>query len=125
MGATDRSTLTRAREKPIQGHPNPPQPMRSETHPYGLPRLQRNDKARVEQANLLIDLLQYTAHDLDKAGGALALGSPRWSYIWHPEEVKKLGSNIGWAKTEYAACARAEPGPSTRPSSATSPAWPI
>eukprot|EP00972_Heterocapsa_arctica_P051956 7642676-Heterocapsa_arctica.AAC.1 len=37
IGGMDFSTLSRAREHPIQGHPSPPRPLRSATNPLGLP----------------------------------------------------------------------------------------
>ena len=103
--AMDCSTLTRAREKPIPGHPNPPQPMRSESHPYGLPHLEGRDKDRVEQANALIVFFASIARTLDAAGCAFILENPARSYIWHFKEIQKLANSSGWGRTEYDACA--------------------
>ena len=54
--AIECSTLTRAREKPIPGHPNPPVQLRSESKPRGLDKLSRADEYKVRHADSYIDL---------------------------------------------------------------------
>ena len=53
--AIECTTLTRAREKPIPGHPNPPVPLRNSSEVRGIRNLGRKDAEKVESANSFID----------------------------------------------------------------------
>jgi hypothetical protein len=51
----DCRTYSRARERPIPGHPHAPRPLRSAAFPLGLPGLSGSDRDRVHDANALVE----------------------------------------------------------------------
>ena len=62
-------TFSRARERPLPNHPDPPKPLRSEAKPYGLDNIEKvSDKKRVESANKLHEIDPYTVAWDDVSG---------------------------------------------------------
>ena len=104
MWAPDCSTLSRARERPLPGHPNPPAPLRSAEHPEGIPTLGRADQARVDAANSFIKFTLQQATKAADSGRATVLESPLRSYLWMFPQMKQLRQNKFWKRVEYDAC---------------------
>jgi hypothetical protein len=105
MVAMDCSTLSRARERPIPGHPNPPKPLRDATHPAGLPSLSAQDAERVQKANDLITFFCTLLTAATSSGAAGMLENPLRAWLWALDEVKKLLELTGWDDFDYWACA--------------------
>ena len=79
MIAMDCSTLSRARERPIPGWKNPPQPLRDHQHVLGK-ALGGRDAERVHDANQLVALTTGYATAADDRGAAAVLENPRNSW---------------------------------------------
>ena len=104
MWAPDCSTLSRARERPIPGHSNPPQPLRGEGHVRGLPGLGAADAQRVSGANSYIDFTLSEVAAASKRGAAVVLESPLRSWLWQFQQVGSLRKAPGWRRVAYDAC---------------------
>ena len=77
-----RGTASRARERPLTENSWGPQPLRSSTHPWGLPHLRHNDAFRVEQANLIYSKMATFCLFLQQLGIHWSVENPRHSYLW-------------------------------------------
>ena len=106
FAAFDCSTKSRAREIPRQfsdGRPAP-KPLRTESHPEGLPHLSRRDQDRVSVDNSACAFILAEIEDILSRGGISIRENPLRSLHWHlPQEVAMKASNQWW-DTEYAAC---------------------
>ena len=98
-------SLTRAREKPIPGHPNPPKPLRDERNIRGLPNLAGNDLIAVEDGNATTDWALYAADVVDQCGSLVVLENPINSWVRHFPRAKELCAKPNWYQAEYPACA--------------------
>ena len=105
MKAMECSTLSRARDIPIPGHPNAPPPLRSHEKPMGLEGLSRKDDVRVEVANSLIKFMATLADQVADAGGAVVGENPQNSWYWTILELIRKFDGAKWYDTLYAACA--------------------
>jgi len=96
----DCSTLTRARERPIPGHPKPPAPLRSAAHPEGLPSLDKTsaDWKRVQITNRLIEFVGKLFRAARKAGKLLE--NPAGSWLWQFRIIRVRGWSVA-AGTDY------------------------
>jgi len=104
MVAMDCSTFSRARERPIPGHPNPPKPLRGANNPLGVPSLSASDKERVHNANNLVHFFTDLLTAAHNTGAAGALENPRRAWIWTIPAVKELLQLPGWQDFEYHSC---------------------
>lgn len=99
MSAMAFSTLTRARNKPIPNHPKPPQPLRSDDYPMGLPEAidcpTHDQHTRALPANGLVQFLCRVASVVDANGGFNLLEHLARAYMWMLEVVKELASQQG------------------------------
>lgn len=85
--ATCCKSQSRARERPIPGHPKAPGPLRSDEYVRGLPHLSGDDLRKVTEGNLMADITWECVHkilDANDAGQFKAAGveNPRNSYLW-------------------------------------------
>lgn len=103
MVGMDCGTFSRARERPIPGHPNPPKPLRDARHPEGLPTLAPREKERVNMANNLVTFFCRLLTAAHNAGAAGALENPLRAWIWALPEVQAL-LELPWSDFDYAAC---------------------
>ena len=88
MVAMDCSTYSRARERPIPGHPNAPQPLRSAEHVLGLPGLSSKDLAKVRDAN---NITKFLAGLPDAAGqAAFVFENPELAWLWQDPRIRRL-----------------------------------
>ena len=78
-------TSSRAREMP-----SGPPPLRSETHPAGLPGLQGLDKVRVEAANAIYSCCALAAAYCARHDILFIFENPLRSIMWHLDAMKKL-----------------------------------
>ena len=106
FAAFDCSTKSRAREIPRQfsdGRPAP-RPLRTETHPEGLPGLSQREQARVHVDNEACAFVLSEIESLESRGGISVRANPLRSLHWHlPQEVAMMASGSWW-ETDYAAC---------------------
>ena len=106
FAAFDCSTKSRAREIPRQfsdGRPAP-KPLRTESHPEGLPNLSSRDYERVSVDNAACTFILAEIENILARGGISVRENPLRSLHWHlPQEVAMMASNKWW-DTEYAAC---------------------
>ena len=105
MVAMDCGTLSRARERPIPSHPNPPKPLRSAEHPGGVPGLSQRDAERVRRANDLITFFCNLLTAASGCGSAGMLENPLRAWLWAIEEVQQLLKLPQWDDYDYWACA--------------------
>lgn len=59
-----------------------PRPLRSESHPDGLPGLTGTELARVEAANILCQFVAVVADECSNLGKPFAIENPRSSLFW-------------------------------------------
>ena len=98
-------SLTRARERPIPGHPNPPRPLRNARCVRGLPGLSDRNQAMVDSGNACADWgIQY-AIDLDEQGATVLFENPKNSWLRKFQQMQACLSRPGWEESEYPACA--------------------
>eukprot|EP00972_Heterocapsa_arctica_P090404 13335852-Heterocapsa_arctica.AAC.1 len=90
MGAMDFSTLSRARDRPIRGHPSPPRPLRGATNPLGLPGLSAEERAMVDEANSIVLMLGQLALKATMEGKACVLENPLQGWFWEIEPIRSL-----------------------------------
>ena len=77
-------TCSRARERKLEGIPldQQPRPLRSETHPAGLPSLTPSEQQRVSSANLSYDSTAWLIDWLLIRGCSCSLENPKNSLFW-------------------------------------------
>ena len=99
-------TTTRAREKPIPGHRNPPFPLRSHAEVRGIASLKPADRAKGDMGNRLIDFSLGLANRVARSQRSIAVGaeSPRGCWLWDFRGAKDLLVN-GFEDADYMACA--------------------
>ena len=96
-------TLTRARERPIPGHPNPPRPLRSAAYVRGLSGLAVKDQERVQKANKFIDFMWHEVRQGAETGQAEVVENPTRSWLWNFDGAKNMQTK-DWMMVEYCAC---------------------
>lgn len=75
-------TSSRARERPMSAGEWGPPPLRSSSHPWGLPFLSPKDRHRVEQANILYRHIAEFCRFLSNRNIKWSIENPRRSYLW-------------------------------------------
>jgi len=105
MVALPCGSLTRAREKPIPGHPNPPKPLRDSQNLRGLPGLSGRDLEAVSDGNVTTDWALKAADVVDQGNSLVALENPVNSWVRHFPLAKSLVAKPNWHQAEYPACA--------------------
>ena len=111
-------TASRAREKKIpswlraQGAPEP-RPLRSTEYPTGVPGLTRNERARVDSANMIYSLVVETVHILIGRNILFAIENPSRSHMWSFPGFPHLAGT--YLQVVFMACAHG----GTRPKSTT------
>lgn len=75
-------TSSRARERPMSAGEWGPPPLRSSSHPWGLPFLSPKDRRRVEQANILYRHIAEFCRFLSNRNIKWSIENPRRSYLW-------------------------------------------
>jgi len=98
-------SLTRAREKPIPGHPNPPKPLRDKQNLRGLPGLSGKDLDAVSDGNATTDWALYAADVIDQSGSLVVIENPFNSWVRQFPRAKSLCAKSNWHQAEYPACA--------------------
>jgi len=98
-------SLTRAREKPIPGHPNPPKPLRDANNVRGLPGLAGRELEAVADGNATTDWSLYAADVADQVGSLVVLENPVNSWVRKFPKAKSLCAKPNWHQAEYPACA--------------------
>lgn len=98
-------TASKAREIPIRpellkGRP-PPIPLRSNTHPNGLPDLHGEDAERVHKANLLYELTAEAIWICHKNGILWSCENPRSSWFWETSWMKSLAIKLRSSTSAY------------------------
>ncbi|CAJ1342620.1 unnamed protein product, partial [Effrenium voratum] len=106
MAAFDCSTKSRAREIPRQmpgGRPAPP-PLRSESHPRGLPALSARDQQLVDTDNASCDFVLEEILALAQHGGVSVRENSLNSLHWCLEQEVQMEASGVWADYVYDAC---------------------
>ena len=101
-------TCSRALEKPVPGMKRPPQPMRSEDHPLGLPGLEERSPicaARVRAANDLYVLVAEILDFLMQASIMWSVENPRNSLFWWKPAMQPIIFHAEVAATHFQHCA--------------------
>ena len=75
-------TSSRARERPIAGMSNPPAPLRSATHLFGIPDLDPVSKARVEAANSIYKVCVQGMVRCFERGILSSFENPKSAWTW-------------------------------------------
>ena len=90
-------TASRARGRPIPGeHPKAgPQPLRSESHPDGLPHLSCRDQERVYKANRSYSATVHLINKLIAHGISVSIENPKNSFFWKFSDVARLLDSFG------------------------------
>jgi hypothetical protein len=83
-------TCSRARDIKLQGVKHLPQPLRSETHPRGLPSLEGSNLSRVLKANCIYDNVFVIILYCISVGAAVCIENPSRSWLWHIPEYEML-----------------------------------
>lgn len=99
-------TASRAREYPVPGG-HAPAPLRSESHPEGLPDLANTnprDLIRVQAANRLYQLVAEAAVLLHSRGIAFVIENPKNSLFWWFPAIAQLTALPGCADIVYQSC---------------------
>ena len=102
------ATFSRAREIPIRGVRNPPEPLRSEEHPQGIPsalcRLSPKQRKRLQNDTLMADMSATECWKAAERGKGFTLEHPLRSIAMNlPSWVKLLGRD-DVVKIEYHTC---------------------
>ena len=102
------ATFSRAREIPIRGVRNPPEPLRSEEHPQGTPsvlcRLSPKQRKRLQNDTLMADMSATECWEAAERGKGFTLEHPLRSIAMNlPSWVKLLGRD-DVVKIEYHTC---------------------
>ena len=99
-------TSSRARERPIKGLPKrqQPAPLRSETHPDGLPHLSHRDQQRVHLANLTYDATAELVVLLVSLMVSVSIENPSNSLFWLYTAIRKLLERILGHMTNFDSC---------------------
>ena len=99
--APECSTLSRAREKAIPGHPNAPQPLRSVDELRGRMSLSDRDRHKVEVANAFVDFtFREAQRSVDEQRG-IAMENPLRSWLWSFPQLESLRKDADWVRVEY------------------------
>ena len=102
------STFSRAREIPIPNVKNPPKPLRSETHPEGIPaeleKLSSKSRRKLDDDTSMADLSANESLEAHKRGDLFTLEHPRRSLAQHLPSWEKLLREEGVALTAYHTC---------------------
>ena len=93
-------TASRAREIPI---PNGPRPLRTESHPYGIPGLTPAELLRVETANKIYANVHKILLVADSCGCICFVENPRNSLFFCLDEPKHL-LDLGWTDVVFQHC---------------------
>ena len=104
--ALDCSTKSRAREIPRDfgdGRP-PPQPLRSEQHPLGLPNLSAEQATRVHKDNMAAKFVLSEIALLANRGGGSVRENPYNSLHWWTPEEMEMWTSGHWRDQRYSAC---------------------
>ena len=99
-------TSSRARERPIKGLPKhqQPVPLRSETHPDGLPHLSHRDQQRVHLANLTYDATAELVVLLVSLMVSVSIENPSNSLFWLYTAIRKLLEKFQGHMTNFDSC---------------------
>ena len=87
------STSSQARSIPARGR-QAPVPLRSFTHPDGLPGLSMRDKVRVSRANLLYEFCAKAILAAAAAGCMWSVENPAGSLFWTTSPMKRVASQL-------------------------------
>ena len=98
--ATPCDTLSKIRNKPIPGHPNPPLPLRNADHIWGLPGLGDRDRKKAEDGNKLVEFSLQYAEKVDEAGNGVLLETPLNSWFHQFPRKKKLVARSNWVQLQ-------------------------
>ncbi len=94
-------SFSRARENPVKGGGGYP-PLRSITHPQGLPELKADDRVRVAKENALADKVSQVVAACSTLGVEWAIQHPWRSFLW---QLPSLRLAAAAHSTEFPACA--------------------
>ena len=85
-------TASRARGRPIPGEDpaKGPQPLRSETHPNGLPDLSSSQHERVDKANSCYEATAILVRHLINLGVSVSIENPKNSFFWLCTPIQRL-----------------------------------
>ena len=84
-------TASRARDRRIKSPNKPdPKPLRSESHPEGLPNLTGSNHERVQLANLIYEHLMILCELCLQLKVPFIVENPKRSYFWLTSWVKKI-----------------------------------
>ena len=99
-------TSSRARERPIKGLPKhkQPVPLRSESHPDGLPHLSHRDQQRVHLANLTYDATAEIVLLLVSLMVSISIENPANSLFWLYSSIRKLLQQVDGHMTTFDSC---------------------
>lgn len=97
-------TASRARDIPLGKGKHGPRPLRSTTHPQGLPGLQGQDLARVEAANHIYRFVTEVCTHCLRRGIHCSVENPRGSYMWSLPAFGRLRAE-GFKCVDFQACA--------------------
>jgi len=98
-------SLTRAREEPIPGHPNPPKLLRDSQNLRGLPGLTGGDLEAVNDGNVTTDWVLKAAVVVDQGDSLVGLENLSNSWVRHFPRAKSSVAKPNWYQAEYPACA--------------------
>ena len=98
-------TASRAPERPIPGHQNCPQPLRSDNQPDAIDELSGIDKYKVEMANLLYDAVLQITECAAQLDICVAIENPANSHYWNTTPTKTLLEKFGGRRVTFHACA--------------------
>lgn len=100
--ATACATTTLAREIPIPGHPDPPQPLRSGDEPWGVAarELSELEKRQLEERNVIIQLGFECAGIVAASEAIGGMEPPRNCHLWAHNEAEQMLAT-GWMDRDY------------------------
>ena len=95
-GAPPCGTSSRARDRPLSSSSHGPPPLRSESHPLGLPCLAGVDLERVESANMIYLQMAEFCIWIHSLGIFWSLENPGNSYMWYIPQMIALARLGFW-----------------------------
>ncbi len=96
-------SLSRARENPIKGGGGYP-PLRSTSHPQGLPELKADDRIRVTKENAMVDKVSQVVAACAILGVEWAIQHPWRSFLWQLLSLDSSATTEAHS-SEFPACA--------------------
>ena len=102
------STFSRAREIPIPGVAHPPRPVRSESHPEGIPEelqsMSEKSRRKLEDDTEMANMSARRCLERHQQGKAFTLEHPGRSLALHLQSWQKLKESEGVMLVEYTTC---------------------